>query len=143
MATWDATLARCFVRAAPTEIGSPISARTRARIRRAISSGGPNRCVAPETSRNASSMEIRSTTGVKSCSTVMTSSASDWYCRKCPPTNRIAGQSRRARQPGIPPWTPNAFASYDAASTTPPFALPPTAIGRPRRAGSSSCSTDA
>src|SRR3954454_5701387 len=35
--------------------------------------------------------------------------------------------------------TPNAFVSYDAASTTPP----PTATGRPRSAGSSRCSTEA
>ena len=35
--------------------------------------------------------------------------------------------------------TPNAFASYEAASTTPP----PTAIGLPRSDGSSSCSTEA
>src|SRR3954464_14322631 len=35
--------------------------------------------------------------------------------------------------------TPNAFASYDAASTTPP----PTATGRPRSDGSSRCSTEA
>jgi hypothetical protein len=41
--------------------------------------------------------------------------------------------------PGIPPRTPNAFASYEAASTTPP----PTPIGLPRNDGSSSCSTDA
>src|SRR3954471_21395408 len=35
--------------------------------------------------------------------------------------------------------TPNAFASYEAASTTPP----PTATGRPRSDGSSRCSTEA
>src|SRR3954454_7890778 len=35
--------------------------------------------------------------------------------------------------------TPNAFVSYDAASTTPP----PTSTGRPRSAGSSRCSTEA
>src|SRR4051812_47821062 len=35
--------------------------------------------------------------------------------------------------------TPNAFASYDAASTTPP----PTATGRPCSDGSSRCSTEA
>jgi len=39
----------------------------------------------------------------------------------------------------MPPLTPNALASYDAASTTPP----PTAIGLPRSDGSSICSTDA
>ncbi len=50
-----------------------------------------------------------------------------------------SGHRRFARQPDMPPCTPNRFASYDAASTTPP----PTAIGRPRSDGSRSCSTDA
>ena len=36
----------------------------------AISAGGPNRCVQPATSAKASSMEMRSTSGVKSSSTV-------------------------------------------------------------------------
>ena len=44
---------------------------------------------------------------------------------------------------GMPLLTPKARASYEAASTTPPRELPPTAIGRPRSAGSSNCSTDA
>ena len=40
---------------------------------------------------------------------------------------------------GPPLVTPNDFASYEAASTTPP----PTAMGLPRSDASSSCSTDA
>ncbi len=58
---------------------------------------------------------------------------------KLPPTNCRSGHSCLARHPDIPLPTPMAFASYDAASTTPP----PTAIGFPSRLGSSSCSTDA
>ena len=143
LATWEATLARCFVRAAPTEIGSPTSSRTRRRSWTPMEAGGPKRCVDPETSRNASSMEIRCTAGVTSYRMSITASASLWYWLKCPRTNAMVGQSWRARQPAIPPCTPKDLASYEAASTTPPRALPPTAIGRPRRAGSSSCSTDA
>ena len=69
----------------------------------------------------------------------LTASPSRWYSEKWPSTNRSCGQRWRARHAGMPPFTPNAFASYDAASTT----LPPTAIGLPRRPGSNSCSTDA
>src|SRR5262249_3462692 len=58
---------------------------------------------------------------------------------KCPPTKISFGHSSRARHPDIPLLTPNVFASYEAASTTPP----PTAMGLPRSDGSSSCSTDA
>src|ERR671915_118876 len=54
-------------------------------------------------------------------------------------TTTASGHSRRACVPPIPPEIPNAFASYDAASTTPP----PTITGRPRSRGSSRCSTDA
>src|SRR6516164_9291310 len=49
------------------------------------------------------------------------------------------GHSSRARRPDIPLLTPNDLASYEAASTTPP----PTAMGLPRKDGTSSCSTDA
>ena len=69
----------------------------------------------------------------------MTRSASFWYSEKWPRTKVRSGQRRLALHPDMPPDTPNRFASYEAASTTPP----PTAIGRPRSDGSSSCSTDA
>ena len=44
----------------------------------AISAGEPNRCVQPATSAKASSMEMRSTSGVKSSSTLMAASPSRW-----------------------------------------------------------------
>jgi hypothetical protein len=44
----------------------------------AISAGGPNRWVQPATSAKASSMEIRSTSGVKSPITLMAASPSRW-----------------------------------------------------------------
>ncbi|ESX34514.1 hypothetical protein X764_28195 [Mesorhizobium sp. LSHC440A00] len=76
LATCEAILARCLVRATPIEIGRPSSARTRRRTVAAISAGDPNRCVQPATSAKASSMEIRSTSGVKSSSTLMAASPS-------------------------------------------------------------------
>ena len=66
MATPLATLARNFVRAMPTVIGSPTSSRTRRRSRAAISRGDPAIRRMPRTSRNASSIEMPSTSGVVS-----------------------------------------------------------------------------
>ena len=65
-ATPLATLARNFVRATPTVIGSPTSSSTRARSRTAISSGVPAIRRSPRTSRNASSIDSPSTSGVVS-----------------------------------------------------------------------------
>jgi hypothetical protein len=61
-----ATLASAFVDAIPTEIGRPTSARTRARSRVAMSAGSPARRRRPDTSRNASSIEMPSTIGLVS-----------------------------------------------------------------------------
>ena len=60
----DASLARNFVLATPTDTVRPVSARTRVRIVAAISRPGPNRRRPPDTSRNASSSAIGSTRGV-------------------------------------------------------------------------------
>jgi hypothetical protein len=80
----------------------------------AISAGGPKRWVHPATSAKASSMEIRSTRGVKSLSTLMAASPSRWYSLKWPPTKISCGQSSRARRPDMPPLIPKATASYEA-----------------------------
>jgi hypothetical protein len=72
LATPLATLARNFVRATPTVIGSPTSAATRCRSRAAMSRGSPAIRRSPPTSRNASSMEIPSTSGVVSRNTANT-----------------------------------------------------------------------
>ena len=66
------------MRATPTEIGRPSSLRTRRRMVCAISAGVPNRWVQPATSAKASSMEMRSTSGVKSPSTLIAASPSRW-----------------------------------------------------------------
>jgi hypothetical protein len=67
-----ATLARNFVRATPTVIGSPTRSRTSARSRPAISAGVPRIFSSPPTSRNASSIEMPSTIGVVSRKTAKT-----------------------------------------------------------------------
>ena len=97
LATCEAILAKCLVRAAPIEIGRPSSVRTRRRTALAISAGGPNRCVHPATSAKASSIEIRSTSGVKSLSTLIAASPSRWYSLKWPSTKIRRRQSSRAR----------------------------------------------
>ena len=63
MARTDASFAMSFVAATPTEAVRLSSSRTSRRILAPISGGGPNRSVAPETSRNASSSETGSATG--------------------------------------------------------------------------------
>ena len=71
-ATPLATFARNFVLATPTVIGRPTCARTVPRRRAAISTGGPARRCRPRTSRNASSIDSPSTSGVVSSNTAKT-----------------------------------------------------------------------
>ncbi len=61
-----ATLASNFVLATPTVIGRPTRSRTTRRRRTAISTGGPETRRSPPTSRNASSIDSPSTSGVVS-----------------------------------------------------------------------------
>ena len=58
--------------ATPTVIGSPTSSATSRRRRSAISGGGPAMRRRPLTSRNASSMEMPSTSGVTEWNTEKT-----------------------------------------------------------------------
>ena len=69
MATPLATLARNFVLATPTVIGRPTRSRTSRRSRTAISAGVPAIRSSPRTSRNASSIDSPSTSGVVSSNT--------------------------------------------------------------------------
>ena len=64
MARSLASLASSFVVATPTEMVSPVSARTRSRMATASSGPVPSTRRAPATSRNASSSAIGSTSGV-------------------------------------------------------------------------------
>ena len=68
-----------FVAPAPTLQVSPVSRRTRARRSAAICAGGPNSRTAPATSRNASSIESGSTTGVTSWKIRITSAEASRY----------------------------------------------------------------
>ena len=69
LATALATLARNLVRATPTVIGSPTRSRTSRRSATAISVGVPETLRRPPTSRNASSIDSPSTSGVVSSNT--------------------------------------------------------------------------
>ena len=88
---------------------------------------------------NASSIESPSTSGDVSLKILNTALLAAVYASNRGLTKMSPGQSFLAVHPPIPPVTPNAFASYDAAVTTPP----PTAIGLPSSRGLSRCSTDA
>jgi hypothetical protein len=72
LATALATFARNFVRATPTVIGRPTRSSTSRRNRTAISVGVPEIRPIPRTSRNASSIESPSTSGVVSSKTANT-----------------------------------------------------------------------
>ena len=140
LATCEATLARCLVVATPTEMGSPSSSRTRR-----AHGGGHLRRRAEEVDRAADVGEglvdgdalderrevAQHVDGGVAEALVLAEVAAD--------EDAVRGTAACAFDPDMPPCTPKALASYDAASTTPP----PTAIGRPRSDGSRSCSTEA
>ena len=111
LATPLATLARNFVRATPTVIGSPTRSRTRARNRAAISVGVPEIRPSPPTSRKASSIDRPSTSGVVSANTSNTALAR-LACTppsgarpRWPPRTQPAGlRSRPSRCGRRKPW---------------------------------------
>ena len=137
----DAILATNLVGAIPTEQVMPCCSATRARMRRAITAGGPRRRSAPETSRKASSRASGSTSGVTVPKIAMTSLDTAAYSRCLGGTNTARGYIRCARPTGIADRTPNARASYVAESTTPRPLAPPTMTGRPASSGRSLTST--
>ena len=141
LATWDATLARCLVRAAPTEIGSPTSSRTRRADR------SRDRGRRPEQVHRAGDVEERLVDGdalapaaSRRRASSITSSASRWYSQKCPRDERQI-RAQLPRPPARPCRRARRTPSPRTTRRAPP--PPPTAMGRPRSAGSSSCSTDA
>ncbi len=69
-----ASFARNLFGAMPTEATSPTSARIRALMARPITAAGPNSRWQPVTSRNASSIESGSISGVKAAKTAKTCS---------------------------------------------------------------------
>ena len=74
----EASLATNLLAATPTEQVMPCSSATRLRISSPIAAGGPSRRTAPETSRNASSRDSGSTSGVTSAKTAMTPREVAW-----------------------------------------------------------------
>ena len=139
----EASFATNFVAATPAEHVTPTSRSTSARIRSAIVRGSPNSRVAPATSRNASSSEIGSTSGVYDSSTSRNRLECVRYASKSGGRKTPSGQSRRARTDGIAERTPNRRASYEALETTPREPVPPTITGLPRNEGSFRTSTPA
>ena len=111
MATRLATFARNFVRATPTEMGSPASDRTRSRSRAAICVGVPAIRRSPPTSRNASSIDRPSTSGVVSWKIANTARLAAEYASIRGGTTTASGHSSRACLPPIAVRTPRAFAS--------------------------------
>lgn len=111
MATPLATFARNFVRATPTVIGSPTRRSTSARSCSAMRRGVPAIRHSPRTSRNASSIDSPSTTGVVSRNTSKTRLLASEYARIRGGTTIASGHSTRACRPPIAVRTPRRFAS--------------------------------
>ena len=137
----DAILATNLRGATPTEQVMPCCSRTWARMSSAIRAGEPSLRSAPDTSRNASSSDSGSTSGVTARKTAMTSLDTSPYspCRGGMKT--ACGHCRLACPTGIAERTPNARASYVADSTTLRAPRPPTTTGLPARSGRSLSST--
>jgi hypothetical protein len=111
LATPLATLARNFVRATPTVIGSPTSSSTLCRRRSAICGGVPDMCSSPLTSRKASSIDRASTTGAVSRKISNTALLASTYAGNTGGTTTASGHSRRAWAPPIAVRMPRALAS--------------------------------
>ena len=92
-------------------MGSPTSARTRSRSRTATCSGVPAMWRRPPTSRNASSIESPSTSGVVSRKIANTSLLACEYASIRGGTTTASGHSSSACRPPIAVFTPRAFAS--------------------------------
>ena len=139
----EASLATNLVLATPTEQVIPCSSSTVARTHSPTWRAPPRRRAAPDTSRNASSSDSGSTSGVTDRNTSITPAEVSAYAAWSGLITTACGQSRRARIIGIALATPKARASYVADSTTPRDPPPPTITGSPRSSGRLRSSTDA
>ena len=101
-----ASLATDTVAATPTEQVMPCSSWIVARSCSAISRGDPSRRVDPRTSRNASSSESTSTSGVTRRKLSITEEETCPNVSKSGGTTTACGHSRRARVIGIAERTP-------------------------------------
>jgi hypothetical protein len=100
-----------LVEATPTVIGSPTCSRTSPRSLTAICSGVPAIRRIPRTSRNASSIEMPSTSGVVLRNTSKTALLAAEYASIRARTTTACGHSRLASRPPIAVRIPYAFAS--------------------------------
>jgi hypothetical protein len=107
----EASFARNLFGATPTEHTSSSSSRTRARISSPILAGSPKSEVAPPTSRNASSRDRGSTSGVNESMISRSRTLAARYAGKSGGTNTACGASRFARAAGIAEEIPNRRAS--------------------------------
>ena len=140
-ATPLATFARNFVLATPTVIGRPTRSSTFCFRRTAISAGVPGEPLAcPRTSRNASSIESPSTSGVVSSNTAVHRLARlGVRGHPRPDHDRLRTEpARLTRRP-----SPSGCRTPSPRSSPRARRPAPTMTGRPRRRGSSRCSTDA
>ena len=102
----EAILATCLVAATPTLHVSPVRSLTRIRRSRAILPGLPHSRRAPRTSRNASSIDRGSTSGVISSKIAMTWRDISVYREYGGFTTIAFGHRRRAIATGIADFTP-------------------------------------
>jgi hypothetical protein len=100
-----------LVDATPTVIGRPTSSRTSRRSFTAIASGVPEIRRIPRTSRNASSIEMPSTSGVVLRNTPKTALLASEYASMRARTTIACGHNRLASRPPIAVRIPYAFAS--------------------------------
>ena len=102
-----ASLATATVLATPTEQVMPCSSAIRARICSAMAYGDPSRRTDPDTSRNASSIDSASTSGVTWRKVSITDGETALKVAKSGGITTACGHSRRARVIGIAERTPS------------------------------------
>ena len=127
LATALATLARNLVRATPTVIGRPTRSRTSRRSATAISVGVPETLRRPPTSRNASSIDSPSTSGVVSSNTANTALLASEYADMRGRPRSLAGTA------GGPARRPSPSARRTPSPRSWPRGRPPTRRSRAGR----------
>jgi hypothetical protein len=107
----EATFATNLLAATPTDAVSRSDPAIRALMARATAGPSPWSPSVPVTSRNASSMETGSSSGVKAARMAITSWETAAYFSMSTGTKAPSGQSRAARPMGMAECTPNRRAS--------------------------------
>src|SRR3984885_8396664 len=129
-----ATLARCLLSLMPTEHDKPVAEEMTVRT---CSASSPGSSTSAPT--YASSQPQTSSGWPSSRRSAITCSEAASYASGCDGRKVASGQRRAAVRNGIPAWTPNSRASYDAQVTTLRASvgspLPPTMTGSPTNSG--------